>query len=128
MFQSEWREVDVPQDWAVTEDDACVTLTCSQGGTVQISASRKAVGMISPDEVLEFIHENGKRTVTELRFETNHFNGYSGEGDFGNALCREWWFYKGALLVFVTALTQDKTRHPFERDLAFLLSSLRPRN
>ena len=49
--------LDVQGEWALTDDEECLTLELSRCGALQLSSTTKRAGHVLPDELLEFAEE-----------------------------------------------------------------------
>lgn len=93
--------LEVSDEWSVTEDPECLSLTLSDEGALQISSARKHDGFVTPHDLLICQEERqlwgGWRPV-----QCGEFDGIAYDYTQDQIAWRRWFLRSGPILLFVT--------------------------
>lgn len=102
-YESDWWLIGLPLNWVWTEDPECASFHASpQLGLLQISAARKPIGEVTPEDVYEFATDSSAPKSTIRPISSINWSGFYSEYQGSGLLWRQWWVCGSAVLVYIT--------------------------
>ena len=103
ILETEWWTVAVPPEWwAESEEDSILIGDRDGVGCIQISTLRKDSGDFTDPEVEEMARAEADAGVEWRRVTLGDFGGLSCNWQEQDSAIREWYLFRGGLLLYVT--------------------------
>jgi hypothetical protein len=126
VSKSNWWSVLVPDEWEVIEDGHCATLHAGlELGTLQISAARKGLRDVTPEELREFARDRESQGSRLTDIEYSAFLGIFAEYDQEGRHWVEWWLRSSELVLYVTFIVGICEKATARTEVESILNSLR---
>lgn len=125
-YKSKFWQLDLPDAWAVDEDDEIACFYMDEGfGELQISAS-KLDEQVTQDTLLSMAAEHLEAGAEPEQVQCGAFSGITVYYEFEGEFWQEWYLMSGTLMLFVTYVC-DLDDEGKEVDMVeVILSSLKP--
>ena len=126
-FNSSWWSVQLPSEWTITEDGQCATLSGKHfSSAFQISAARKERGLVTDEELKDFVSERLTNNVLS-QIDTGLFSGFYAERSESGVFWREWWLCAGSLMIYASYNVDEKFKNAETSLINHIVESLKPK-
>jgi len=129
LYESIWWSLEVASGWLANEDTDCITFCREEGvGALQISAYKHDSVRVPPDDVRDFIKDEGFDASTLQHVSFGEFAGLGVEYVADGKFWLKRWLYSGPLLLYVTYNSSATDRALELDDVSQMITTLKPRN
>lgn len=126
LYRSAGWSIQVPDGWTATEEDGHVAFRAEPPrGVLHVSAARKD-GPVTDEDVAEFARDRLGEDAELRPASLGHFRGGHARYEADGECWREWWVYRGSLMLYATYTVDLPLRGTEDGAVDGMLASLRP--